>query len=149
MERTDGGQDVCGIHPLRAPRLDPAPAFTRRQERIEQALSCLMGEHAAANIMQQGEVKASARQVEAEGIFPIHAAADGIGYLAVGEAFDVRHHHNQRSAPGRDFHGTPLGWIEIGEELIIVEPAELGTELHREVALGKRGRSRRSRRLWH
>jgi hypothetical protein len=50
---------------------------------------------------------------------------------------------------GRHFYGTPLRWIEIGEDLIIVEPAELGPELHLEVAFGKRGMYRRSRRLWH
>jgi len=37
----------------------------------------------------------------------------------------------------------------IGEELIIVEPAELCTELHIEVAFGKRGMYRHSRGLWH
>jgi hypothetical protein len=36
-------------------------------------------------------------------------------------------------------HGATLGWIQIGQELIIVEGAELGTELHIEVAFGKRG----------
>jgi hypothetical protein len=55
-----------------------------------------MGEQAAAKIMQQGEVKAGVRQLEAEGILPIHAAADGIGCLAVGEPFDILHHHHQR-----------------------------------------------------
>jgi hypothetical protein len=41
--------------------------------------------------------------------------------------------------PGRYLHRTPLGRIDIGKELIIVERAELGTQIHIEVAFGKSG----------
>jgi hypothetical protein len=90
-------------------------------------------------IVQQGEVKAGVGQLKAEGILPIHTAADRIRRLAIGEPFDVLHHHDQRQAPGRDFHGMPGGRIQIGEELIVVERAELGPEFHIEVAFRERG----------
>jgi hypothetical protein len=57
------------------------------------------------------------------------------------------HHHHEGQAPRGDFHGTPLGLVEIAKELIIVEHAELGTELHIEVAFGKRSLHRGHRRL--
>jgi hypothetical protein len=41
----------------------------------------------------------------------------------------ILHHHDQHQAPGGHFHGTPLRGIEIGNELIIVECAELGTQM--------------------
>ena len=137
-----------GIGPLRAPRLDPAPRFAGGQEGIEQPLGGLMGEQAVAKIVQQGEVEARVRQVEAEGIFPIHTAADRIGRLAVGEPFDILHHHDERQAPGRHFHRAPLGRIEIGKELILIERAELGAQLHIEVAFGEGGLHRGHCRLW-
>jgi hypothetical protein len=56
MERVDRRQDKCGIGPLRAPYLEPPPRVAGREEGIEALLSGLMGEHAAAKIMQQGEV---------------------------------------------------------------------------------------------
>jgi hypothetical protein len=98
-----------------------------------------VGEQPLPKIVQQGEVKSRVGQLKAERIFPIHAAADRIRRLAVGEPFDILHHHDQRQAPGRDFHGTPRGRIQINKELIAIEGAELGTELHIEVALGECG----------
>ena len=96
VQRADRRQDMGGIGPLGAPGFDPAPRFAGGQEGIEQPLAGLMGQQPAAKIVQQGEVEAWVRQVEAEGILPIHAAADGIGRLAIGEPFDVLHHHDQR-----------------------------------------------------
>jgi hypothetical protein len=59
------------------------------------------------------------------------------------------HHHDQRQAPRGHFHGTPGGRIQIGEQLIVIEAAELGAELHIEVALGERGMYSGHRRLWN
>jgi hypothetical protein len=84
-----------GIGPLRAPRLDPAPGLAGGQEGIEEPLARLMGQQAEANIVQPREVKAGVGSLKAEGIRPIHAAADGISCLAIGEPFDIRHHHDQ------------------------------------------------------
>jgi hypothetical protein len=88
-------------------------------------------------------------QVEAEGIFPIHAAAHGIHRLAVGEPFDILHHHDQRQAPGRHFHRTPLGRIEIGKEWICVERAKLCPQIHIEIAFGEGGPHRSRRHVWN
>jgi hypothetical protein len=97
-----------------------------------------MGQQATAKIVQQGEVEARVVQVEAERIFPVQAAADRIGCLAISESFEVLHHHHECQAPGRDFHRTPGGRIQITKELIVIEGAELGAQRNIEVPLGER-----------
>jgi hypothetical protein len=47
-----------------------------------------MGEQALAKIVQQGEVEPWIKEVEAQGILPIHTAAHGISSLAIGKPFD-------------------------------------------------------------
>src|SRR6266446_4940904 len=84
-------------------------------------------------------VKAGVVQIEAQGILPIHTAPDSIGRLPIGEPFHILHHDDQRQAPGGDFHGAAFGRIEIGKELIRIERAKLGAEVHREIAFGKGG----------
>ena len=53
VQRADRRQDVRGIGPLRATRLDPAPRFAGGQEGVEEPLAGLMGEQAIAKIVQQ------------------------------------------------------------------------------------------------
>jgi hypothetical protein len=96
VQRADRRQNRRGISPLRAPCLDPPPRVASGQEGIEEPLAGLMDQQATAKIVQQREVKARVRQGKAEGLVPVHAAADGIGGLAIGEPFDVWHHHHQR-----------------------------------------------------
>jgi hypothetical protein len=95
VQRADRRQDVRGIGPLRAPRLDPPPRVAGSQEGIKEPLARLMGQHAAAKIVQQREVEAWVGSLQAQGILPIHPAADGIRCLAIGEPFDILHHHDQ------------------------------------------------------
>jgi hypothetical protein len=98
-----------------------------------------MGQYALAKIVQQGEVEARVMQIEAEGIFPIHAAPDRIGRLAVGKPFHILHHDDQGQAPGGHFHRTALGGIEIGKELIRIKRAKLGPQVDVEIAFRKSG----------
>jgi hypothetical protein len=88
VQRADGRQDMRGVGALRATRHDPPPRFAGGQKRVEQALSRLMSGQPPTKIMQQGEVEPWIREVETERIFPVHAAADPIGGLAIGEPFD-------------------------------------------------------------
>ena len=78
-------------------------------------------------------------QIEAEGIFPIHAAPDRIGRLAVGEPFQILHHNDQSQAPGGYFHRTARGGIEIGKELIRIERAKLCPQVDVEIAFRESG----------
>jgi hypothetical protein len=95
VETTDGGYHIGGIRSLFASCLDPAPCFARVQERIEQALSAVVKEQALPKIVQQGEVESGIRQLQAQGILPIHASTHGIGALTVGESFDILHDGDQ------------------------------------------------------
>jgi hypothetical protein len=89
--------------------------------------------------VQQSEIEARVVQVEAERIFPIHAAPDRIGRLAVREPFHILHHDDHGQAPGGHFHRTALGGIEISKELIRIERAKLGPQVDVEIALREGG----------
>ena len=94
VEGADGCQNMRGIRSLGATGFDPAARFAGGQERSEETLGGVMRQQPLAELVQQGEVKARVMQVEAEGIFPLHAASHGIRRLAVGEPFDILHHHD-------------------------------------------------------
>ena len=126
------------IGPLGAPCLEPAPRFAGGQKRIEQALSRFMGEQPLPKIVQQGEVKSRVGHLETERILPIYVAADRIRRLAIGVPSDILHHHDQRQAPGRDFHGTPRGRLQLNKELIAIEGAAPGAQRNVEVPFGER-----------
>jgi hypothetical protein len=95
VQGADRHQDMRGIGPLNPTRLHPAPRVAGGQEGIKVPLASRMGQQAAAKIVQQHEVEAWVGSLKAEGILPIHAAADGIGRLAVGQPFDILNHHDQ------------------------------------------------------
>jgi hypothetical protein len=94
VARTNGRQHMRRIGPLGAARLDPAPRFARRQEGIQEPLGGVMGEQPFPKIVQQCAIEARVGPGEAQGIFPIHAAAHGIGGLAVGQPFHRVPHHD-------------------------------------------------------
>jgi hypothetical protein len=89
VERTNGRQHMRRIGPLGAACLDPSPRFARSQEGVQEPLGGVMGEQTFPKIVQQRAIEAVVVQVEAQRIFPIHAAAHGIGGLAVGEPFHI------------------------------------------------------------
>jgi hypothetical protein len=77
-------------------------------------------------------VEARIGEVQAEDVFPINAAADGICRLAIGEAFSKLEDRNQRETRGR-FCGLPAPWKECRELGIMVESAEPVRHVHIEV----------------
>src|SRR5262245_65309331 len=108
-----------------------------------------MVDYALPEIVQQSEVEAGIAEVETQSILPIHTAAHGISCLAIGEPFDVLHHHHQRYTPGGDVHGPALRGREIRKELIVIERAELGAQVDIQVAFGKGGLHGSCRRVWN
>src|SRR4030095_13803340 len=67
-------------------------ALQAARKGLQEPLAGLLRHHAAEKNGQQSEVEARVVQVEAERIFPVHAAADRIGCLAISESFEVLHH---------------------------------------------------------
>ena len=124
-------------------------AFTGRQEGVQEPLARLLDHQTFPKIVEEGEVKAGIVHVQAQRIFPIDAAPHGIGRLAVRQAFDILHDYDRRQAPGGDLHGAALWGVEIGKELIVIERAELGAEIDREVAFGKGGPHGGSGDVWN
>ena len=65
VQRADRRQDMRGIGPLRAPRLDPAPGFAGGQEGIQEPLAGFMGEQAARKSCNRVKSKPGVGQLEA------------------------------------------------------------------------------------
>ena len=145
----NGREPMGRIRPLGAARLDPAPGFAGGAEGSQEPLGGVMGEPAFPNIVQPGEVTPGVVSVEAQRLWPLQAAADGIGRLAGGEPCAIRHPEDQSPAPGGHFHRTPLGGREIRQELIRVARATRCPQSHSEVALGEGGPHRSRRHVWN
>jgi hypothetical protein len=58
------------------------------------------------------------------------------------------HDHREGQAPRGDLRGTSGGRMQIGEELVVIEGAELGAERHGEMPFGARGLYRGRRGFW-
>jgi hypothetical protein len=69
-------------------------ALQAARKGLEDPWASYRGEHAAATIVPPRAVEAGIGSLTAEGILPSHAAADGIGRLAVGEPFAIWQHHD-------------------------------------------------------
>jgi hypothetical protein len=136
-----------GIRPVRAPRLHPTPRVAGRKAGSEASLASRMGQSAAATIRHQGEVNPGVGKLKAPGLWPIETAAAGLRRLAVREPCEVLPDQDQRHAPRGHGHGVPLGGIALGQELIIIARANLGTPVHLTVAVGKGAMPSRRRRL--
>jgi hypothetical protein len=93
-----------------------------------------MGHEALPKSVQPRAIEARVVQVETAYIFPVHAAPDRIGRLAISEPFQILHHDDQGQAPGGHFHGTALGGREISKELSRRERAKLGPQVDVEIA---------------
>ena len=149
VERVARGQDVGGMRPLGARRVDPAAALTGAPAGIQQALGGCMGAEPVATIVHAGAVEPWVGPRKAEGLRPRQAAADGIRRLAVGEPVEIRHDHDERQAPGRDLHGTAVISVHSGPERLLITRAACRAELAREMPCGKGGPHSRRRGLWH
>jgi hypothetical protein len=120
IQTTNSSHDISGIGALLAPRLDPAALFTRVQERVEHELSAVMGEQALPKIMQEREVESWVSQLQTQGVLPVHAAAHGIGRLAVSKPFHILHDGRHGQAPRRNLHGMSTVGIAIGEQIVAI-----------------------------
>ena len=70
------------------------------QEGVEELQFGLAVDQAGAELAEHGVVEAGIGKFQGEGVLPVDPPADGVGGLAVGEAFDVLENAN---------HGDPSG----------------------------------------
>ena len=91
-----------------------------------------------AALTQNGMVEARIGEVQAEDVFPINAAADGIRGLAIGETFGKLEDGSQCQARGR-LCGLTARREERRELRVMVEGAETVGHLHVDVPARKRG----------
>ena len=64
---------------------------------------------AGAELAEHGEVEAGVGQLQAEGVLPVDAAADGVGGLAIGEPLGELQDGDQGQPPGGLRRPSPVG----------------------------------------
>jgi hypothetical protein len=83
-------------------------------------------------------IEAGIGQLQAQGVLPVSAAADGVGGLAIGEALDVLENGGQREPSGRGGR-LSAGGEQVGELVVAVEWSEFVGDAEAEGALGESG----------
>ena len=94
---------------LSRPRSLQASSIAVQQEPFGPA-----GGEAGAELGEDGEVEAGVVELQAEGVLPVDAAADGVGGLAIGEVLGELHDGDQGELPGGQC-GLSAPGVEAGE----------------------------------
>src|SRR5687767_7138877 len=94
------------VGPLLTARLEEATVLQAGQQRRERAIPGLPRAQAGAEIAQERDVEAGIGELEAEGVLPVEAGADGIGGLAVRFALGELQDGDERQPP-RWIRGPP------------------------------------------
>jgi len=95
-------------------------------------------DQAGAELAEHGVVEAGIGQFQGEGVFPVDAAADGVGGLAIGEALDVLEDGGQ-GQPRRRSSRLPAGGEQLSELVVAVEATELVGDAEAEGPFGEGG----------
>jgi hypothetical protein len=107
-----------------APGREQSPGLAGLEYRLEEDLFGSAGQEPGSELGEDGEVEAGVGQFKPEQVFPVDAAANGIGGLSVGKSFGELEDQNQCESPG-GLGGLTLGGEEVSEALIVVKGAEL------------------------
>src|SRR4051794_1034031 len=92
----------------------------------------------ATELAQDREVKSRVGQLQAQGVLPVDAAADGVGGLAVGEALDVLEDGSD-GEPSRRGGRLSAGGEQLGELVVAVERSEFIGDAEAKGAFGEGG----------
>ena len=98
----NGRQDMRRIGPLPTARFEEALLAEEGQHRLEEEQLGRAVDQAGTKLTEHGGIEAGIGQGQGQGILPVDATADGIGSLAVGQAFGELHHGNEGQL-GRGF----------------------------------------------
>ena len=96
------------------------------------------GGEAAAELGEGGEVESGVVELEAEGVLPVDAAADGVGGLAIGEVLGELHDGDQGELPGGQC-GLSAPGVEVGEVGVAEDGSEFVAEPEVGIPLGEGG----------
>ena len=96
------------------------------------------GGEAAAELGEDGEVESGVVELEAEGVLPVDAAADGVGGLSIGEVLGELHDGDQGEPPGGQC-GLSAPGVEVGEVAVAEDGAEFVAEPEVGIPLGEGG----------
>ena len=93
-----------------------------------------MGSEPRANVVEERKIEAGIGNLKTERVFPIEAAPHRIRRLAIGKAFHIVHDEHEGEPPRRDLDRSSLVRIEIREQVIVEECAELSAEINVDIA---------------
>ena len=118
--------------------LEQAAGLAGLEHRVQEEPFGPAGRQAAAELGEDGEVEAGVVELEAEGVLPVDAAADGIGGPSIGEVLGELHDGDQGEPPGRQ-RGLPAPGVEVGEVAVAEDVPELVAEPEVGIPLGEGG----------
>jgi hypothetical protein len=121
---------------LSSPWADQAEFPASVQERVEELLFGLTEDQAGAELAEHGVVEAGIGQFQTEGVLPVDAITDGVGGLAVGEAFNVLEDRSH-GEPSGGADGLSAGGEQRGELVVAVERSEFLGDAEAERAFGE------------
>lgn len=112
---------VLIVFPVVAPitSFQPTTLATAVQDSIQKPLFGRTSDQASAELTQNGVVETRVCQFQAEGVFPVDAAAEGVGRLPVRMVLDELPHRFQGQSPG-GFDRSSAGGVE-SSELVVGE----------------------------
>ena len=124
-------------------------SLQRLEQRVQEQPFGPAGDQAAAELAEHGVVEAGIGQLQAEGVLPVDAAADGVGGLAIGEVLGELQDGDQGEPPG-GVGGLSARGKQVGEVVVRVEDARArrasgGRGCPWGRRRGRRGRSLRGR----
>jgi hypothetical protein len=129
---------VGRVGALAGPGREQAAVLAGFQHPVQEELLGPAGRLAAAELGEDGEIEAGIIELESEGVFPVDAAADGVGGLAIGEVLGELQDRDPGELPGWQ-RGLATPGVEVGEVSVAEDGPEPVAESEVGVALGEGG----------
>jgi len=132
----------CSSHHqlLGAPCLEQAMIARGVQDTGQQAFACRVLQEPAPELAQEADVEAGIDEVERQQVLPVDASSDGLGGLAIAQAFAELHQRDEGQTPGRA-GGLTARRIEVGKRRVGEDETRAVPQQQVGIAAAKRGSS--------
>jgi hypothetical protein len=138
VQGADGGQDMGGIGALLATCFEQPFVSQEVNDGVKEQSFGIVGKQAVTKFTQDREIKARIIQRQSKGILPGDAVTDIVGGLTIADAFDELEDGDQGKTDGGESRTAIVG-EEMSELVVLVDHAEVVTEVEIQIAFGKGG----------